>query len=184
MTTNALRRPAEPLEDLARRLEPRLKLIVGRYRIPAQDTEDLLQTALIATLRNWSALVDPEGWLIRTVVNKCLMYHRRRRRRPEDQLDHDSVELLPVPSPEGRIADREEVEQRLAKLPPVCQQLFRLRFIYGFNAKEVAELLGRNVTHVYNTTRRCTKLLDEVRTLPMPKTKLKTKPKTKPRPTR
>ncbi len=163
MTTNAaLHQPFEPLESLAQRLEPRLKQIVNRYRVPAQDAEDILQTALIATLRNWSMLADPEGWLIRTVINQCLMYHRSRRRRPEESLDED-IELLPVPSPEQRIADREEVERRLAKLPLQCQQLFRLRFIYGFNAKEVAELMGRKVSSVYNTTHRCTKLLKSAR---------------------
>ena len=163
MTTNAvLQQPFEPLESLAQRLEPRLKQIVNRYRVPAQDAEDILQTALIATLRNWSMLADPEGWLIRTVINQCLMYHRSRRRRPEESLD-EGTELLPVPSPEERIADREEVERRLAKLPLQCQQLFRLRFIYGFNAKEVAELMGSKVSSVYNTTHRCTKMLKSTR---------------------
>lgn len=168
MTTNAvLRQSVETLEELATRLEPRLKQIVHRHRIPPQDAEDLVQTALIATLRNWPELVDPEGWLIRTVINQCLMYHRSRRRRPEEALD-ETIELLPVPSPETRIADRQEIERRLAKLPLPCQQLFRLRFIYGFSAKEVAELIGRKVSHVYNTTHRCTRLLDEVRHRPDP----------------
>jgi len=167
-TTAALRQPSEPLEDLARRLEPRLKQLVARYRIPAQDAEDLVQTALIATLRNYAMLVDPEGWLIRTVINQCLMYHRSRRRRSEEPLDLDTTELVPVPSPEKQFVDREEIEIRLAKLPPVCQQLFRLRFLYGFNAKEVAELMGRKVSNIYAVTHRCTKLLQEVRTLPPP----------------
>lgn len=168
MTTNAvLHQPFETLEDLAQRLEPRLKQIVNRYGIPSQDAEDLLQTALIATLRNWSMLADPEGWIIRTVINQCLMYHRSRRRRPEESLD-DTVDLLPVPSPEERIADRQEIERRLAKLPLQCQRLFRLRFIYGFNAKEVAELMGRKVSSVYNTTHRCTKMLGNIGVLPAP----------------
>lgn len=168
-TTAALRHPTEPLEELAQRLEPRLKQLMARYRIPAQDAEDLVQTALIATLRSYSTLADPEGWLVRTVINQCLMYHRSRRRRPEDPLDQDAAELLPVPSFEARIADREDVERRLAKLPPVCQQLFRLRFIYGFSAKEVAELMGRKVSNVYNQTHRCMKLLENTEVLPSPR---------------
>ncbi|HEX9733228.1 MAG TPA: sigma-70 family RNA polymerase sigma factor [Thermoanaerobaculia bacterium] len=177
MTTNAaLRQPIETLGELATRLEPRLKQIVNRYRIPAQDAEDLLQTALIATLRNWSELADPEGWLVRTVINQCLMYHRSRRRHPSEPLD-DAIELLPVPSPEERMADREEIERRLARLPHQCRQLFRLRFIYGFNAKEVAELLGRKISSVYNTTHRCTKLLESVRTLPPPAARDRRRPR-------
>jgi RNA polymerase sigma-70 factor (ECF subfamily) len=159
MTTNAvLRRSLENLEELALRVRPRLLRIVGRYRIPAQDAEDLLQTSLIATLGNWPMLADPEGWLIRTVINQCLMYHRSRRRRAEEPLD-GAIELLPVPSPEDRIADRQEIEQRLAKLPVQCRRLFRLRFIYGMSAKEVAELMGSKISSVYNTTHRCVRLL-------------------------
>jgi RNA polymerase sigma factor (sigma-70 family) len=167
-TTAALRQSREPLGQLAQRLEPRLKQLVARYRIPAQDAEDLVQTALIATLRNYSMLADPEGWLVRTVINQCLMYHRSRRRRPEEPLDLDTAELQPVPSFEAQIADREDIERRLAKLPPVCRQLFRLRFVYGFSAKEVAELMGRKVSNIYNTTHRCTKLLEKVEVLPTP----------------
>jgi RNA polymerase sigma factor (sigma-70 family) len=103
------------------------------------------------------------------------MYHRSRRRRPEEPLDLDKEPLevdttlmVPEPSPEERFVNREEIEIRLSKLPPVCRQLFRLRFFYGFNAKEVAELMGRKVSNVYAATHRCTKLLDEVRTLPPP----------------
>ena len=168
MTTSAaLHRSHEPLEELARRLRPRLEKIIGRYRIPAQDVEDLLQTALIATLRNWSMLADPEGWLIRTVVNQCLMYHRSRRRRPEESLE-ETIDLMPVPSPEQRIAERQDVERRLAKLPEQCRQLLRLRFVYGFSAREVAELTGRKVSSVYNSTHRCMKLLENLRVLPEP----------------
>ena len=170
MTTNAvLEKSVETLEELAQRLRPRLVKVIGRYRIPAQDVEDLLHTAIIATLGKWPMLADPEGWLIRTVINQCLMYHRSRRRRAEEPLD-DAIDLLPVPSPENRIADRQEIEQRLARLPVECRRLFRLRFIYGMSAKEVAELLGSKVSSVYNTTHRCTKLLGTARTKPAPGT--------------
>ena len=167
-TTAALRQRGEPLEELAQRLKPRLKQLMARYRIPAQDAEDLVQTALIATLRSYSMLDDPEGWLIRTVINQCLMYHRSRRRRPEESLDLETAELMAVPSPEAQIADREEIERRLSKLPVICQRLFRLRFIYGFSAQEVAELMGRKVSYVYNSTHRCTKMLKETSLLPPP----------------
>lgn len=156
-------REAEPLVALAARLEPRLRRILARYRIPPHDCEDLLQTALITTLRKWETVRDPEGWLIKTVVNQCLMYWRGRRRRPESPVDADALALLspPVPSPEGPIVDRRDAERRLARLPARCRRLFLLRFVYGFSAGEIAELLGRRVSSVYSATRRCLRLLDE-----------------------
>lgn len=163
-----LQHEAEPLEDLAKRLEPRLKRILARYNIPAQDAEDLLQTSLIATLRSWSKLNDPEGWLIKTTVNQCLMYWRSRRRRPESTLDRQELDFVcpPVPSPEDRIVDRWELERHIATLPPICQRLLRLRYTYGFSLTEIAEMLGLKASSIYGYSHRCLKMLSK--NLPAP----------------
>jgi RNA polymerase sigma factor (sigma-70 family) len=138
-----------------------MQTILSRYGIPAQDAEDLLQTALAVTLRNWESLNHPEGWLIRTLVNQCLMYWRSRRRRPEQSTDWSSFDGAgpSVPSPENRIVDRRDAELQLTRLPLPCQLLLRLRLSYGFNAVEIASLLGRNTASVYSALHRCTKHL-------------------------
>ncbi len=158
-----LQHEAEPLEDLAKRLEPRLKRILARYNIPAQDAEDLLQTSLIATLRSWKTLNDPEGWLIKTMVNQCLMYWRGRKRRPESALDRQDLDFVcpPVPSPEDKIVDRWELEKHISTLPPICQRLLRLRYIYGFTLAEIAEMLGLKTTSIYGYSHRCLKMLSK-----------------------
>lgn len=152
---------AEPIEDLAKRIHPRLRSILSRYGVPAQDAEDLLQTSLTVTLRNWHSLENPEGWLVRTLVNQCLMYWRSRKRRPEATVDWRSAEndAPRVASPEAWILDRRNAEQQLARLPRHCQLVIRLRTVYGFNAGEIAALLGRNTASVYCALHRCTKLL-------------------------
>lgn len=151
----------ESIDALLSRLKPRLKQILSRYGVPAQDAEDLIQTAVISTLRNWERLAEPEGWLIRTLVNQCLMYWRRRRRHPEAQIDAETaVEFLPqVPSPEDVLVGRRDIERQIAKLPSSCQRLLRLRFHFGFSAAEVAQLMGREVSSVYSSTHRCMKML-------------------------
>ncbi|NJL27653.1 MAG: sigma-70 family RNA polymerase sigma factor [Thermoanaerobaculia bacterium] len=153
---------SEPIEDLTKRLHPRLRSILSRYGVPAQDAEDLLQTALAVTLRSWSSLENPEGWLVRTLVNQCLMYWRSRKRRPEATIDWSSAEdeAPCVGSPESRILERFDAEQRLARLPRQCQLMLRLRTVYGFNAGDIAALLGRNTASIYCALHRCTKLLD------------------------
>lgn len=152
---------SERLEDLAQRIHPRLRNILSRYGVPAQDAEDLLQTALAVTLRSWSSLENPEGWLVRTLVNQCLMYWRSRKRRPEATVDWSSFEerAPQVASPEAWILDRRDAEQQLARLPRPCQLVLRLRTVYGFNAGDIAALLGRNTASIYCTLHRCTKLL-------------------------
>ena len=59
---------AEPsLEEILARIEPRLKRVLSRYRIPAQDADDLLQETFLimvskaGTIRNSGRLArrDP-----------------------------------------------------------------------------------------------------------------------------
>lgn len=151
----------EPIEDLAKRIHPRLRSILSRYGVPAQDAEDLLQTALAVTLRSWSSLENPEGWLVRTLVNQCLMYWRGRKRRPEATVDWSSTEdgAPQVASPEASIVDRRDAELHLARLPRHCQVMLRLRMVYGFSAGDIAALLGRNTASVYCALHRCSKLM-------------------------
>src|SRR6185295_5559990 len=54
----------ESLDQLLRRLRPRLKQVLGRYRVPAHDAEDLVQEALISTIQKWDVIQDPEAWLL------------------------------------------------------------------------------------------------------------------------
>jgi len=161
MSDLAACREEESIEALVRRLQPRLKNILARYGVPAQDAEDLIQTTVISTLRSWERLAEPEGWMIRTLVNQCLMYWRRRRRHPEAQIDAETAAGFnpQIPSPEDRWVERRDIERQLAKLPTKCQRLLRLRFFDGFSAAEVAQLLGREVSSIYSLTHRCMKML-------------------------
>jgi DNA-directed RNA polymerase specialized sigma24 family protein len=71
---------ADPsLEDFLKRVRPRLKAQFLRYGIPLQDTEDILQQALLALIYQRQEIRDPEAWLIGTVRNKCLLYWRATR---------------------------------------------------------------------------------------------------------
>jgi len=153
----------EPLDELARRLRPRLHAILARYGIPSQDWEDVLQNSLTITLRRWESLENPEGWLVRTLTNQCLMYWRSRRRRPETPADLPTLEAVgaAIPSPENYILDRHDVELYLARLPRHCQLVLRLRLSYGFGAAEIAAILGRSTGNVYSALHRCTKLLEK-----------------------
>jgi DNA-directed RNA polymerase specialized sigma24 family protein len=69
------------LPELCEDLRPQLRVIFWRYRVPPPDTEDVLQTCLLRALIQWEEIHDPRAWLLRTVVNRCVMYWRDRRRR-------------------------------------------------------------------------------------------------------
>jgi RNA polymerase sigma factor (sigma-70 family) len=68
----------EVLPNLCQRLRRRMTWILSVQRIPPQDWEDLIQTALLQAVSKWSEIRDPEAWLLATLSNRCLMYRRRR----------------------------------------------------------------------------------------------------------
>src|SRR3954465_13965434 len=92
------------LEGFLKQVRPRLKAVFTRYRIPAQDTEDILQQALMALVYRREGIRDPEAWLLGTVRNKCLLYWREQRRKLYESVDAVVLEAVAEPGgpgPEG-----------------------------------------------------------------------------------
>src|SRR5918997_1080822 len=104
-----------PLELFLRGLRPRLKSLFAHYRIPPQETEDILQQALLALLYQREKVRDPEAWLLGTLRNKCLLYWREQRRKLYDSVDATVLELMARPmAPAQEGADlRRDLESAL-----------------------------------------------------------------------
>jgi len=124
-----------------------------------EDARDAVQEAFMNAFRSIGRF---EGgsllstWLHRIVVNVSLMKLRRRKRKPEESLDH----LLPAFHDDGHFADRiesgaEPADQRLAReeeqaavraaideLPDHYRTIVLLRDIEGIGTNEVATELG------------------------------------------
>ena len=58
------------LEEFLRSVRPRLKALFVRYGIPPQDTEDILQQALLALVYQRQMVRDAEAWLLGTLRNE------------------------------------------------------------------------------------------------------------------
>ena len=94
------------LELFLERTRPRLKSLFARYRIPPEDTEDILQQGLLALIYQWQNIRDPEAWLFGTLRNRCLIYWRERRRKLYDSVDGAVLEWMAKPTmPEQEGAD-------------------------------------------------------------------------------
>jgi RNA polymerase sigma factor (sigma-70 family) len=147
----------ESLDQLLRRLRPRLKQVLGRYRIPAHDAEDLVQEALISTIQKWDVIQDPEAWLLVTLRNRCVVYWRKRRNNLYNSVDTAILELLsePVAAPQERSELLWDLNNLLEELPPRCRKLLRLRYGLGFDSGEVAERMGYHPSSVRKVARRC-----------------------------
>lgn len=149
--------PAVPFDDFLKRVEPRLKRLLARYRIPAEDAEDVLQQTLLALLYQWERVRDPESWLLGTLRRHCLMYWRTHRRRIYSAVDAAILEWLSEPiAPSQEKTDLLcDLENLIGRLPSRCRLLLQLRFRFGYEPLEVARRLGYRASSIGKITTRC-----------------------------
>jgi len=155
---------AEPsLEEILARVEPRLKRILSRYKIPAQDADDLLQDTFLIMVSKAGSIRNPDAWLIATLSNRCIIYWRKHRARLWDLVDSAILELLA----DGQAPAQERAELRfdldalLAKIPERCRSVLRLRYGLGCSTAEAAERMGYCKSSIRKVTRRCLSALTE-----------------------
>jgi len=157
MPISELTENAASFEEFLKAVEPRLKRLLAKYRIPAEDAEDVLQQALLALLYQWERVRDPESWLFGTVKRHCLMYWRTRRRRIYSAVDATILDWLsdPVAPSQERVDLLCDLENLINRLPSRCRTLLRLRFRLGYEPLEVARKLGYRASSINKVTTRC-----------------------------
>ena len=145
------------LEHFLHQVRPRLKALFARYRIPLQDTEDILQQALLALIYQWEGIRDPEAWLLGTLKNRCLLYWRDRRRQLYEVVDATVLEWMAgATAPEQEHADlARDLGRVIGRLPERCQSILFLRYHLGYGSSEVAKRLGYSPTSMSKVTTRC-----------------------------
>lgn len=118
--------------------------------------EDLLQTALLRTVRNWRRARDaPEAYVRRVIVNLAHDRLRSFGRRPRETplaTDDDGHALAAardvgahihgVESAGERLDDRHRLVGALARLPMAQRKVVVLRFFADLSVAQTAELLG------------------------------------------
>lgn len=149
--------PDWSLEDLLSTLQRRLERILYRYQIPAEDSEDVLQEAVLTLIYKRKKIRDPEAWLVATLRNRCLMYWRSKRSRLYDAVDTTILELVAKPgtTPQEQQELQADLEKAIAELPERCRSLLRLRYGLGYKPAEVAEAMGYQASSIRKITSRC-----------------------------
>lgn len=145
------------LEDLLKTLQRRLERILFRYQIPPEDSEDVLQEAVLTLIYKRSKIRDPEAWLVATLRNRCLMYWRSKRSRLYDAVDVSILDLVAKPggTPQSRHEVQADLERAISELPERCRSLLRLRYGLGYKPAEVAERMGYQASSIRKITTRC-----------------------------
>ena len=113
------------------------------------DAEDLVSDVFMRALRaipRYEPRVAFLAWLYRIARNAVIDRARRSRVQIsfEDALAHPGVDQ--VVEPDATIlalSDKEAVRGALAKLTPLQQEVIVLRFVEGYNTREIADLVGK-----------------------------------------
>src|SRR5689334_15130038 len=110
---------AQPtLEEILKRTEPKLKRVLSRYRIPAQDADDLLQETFLIMVSKAGSIRNPDAWLVATLANRCIIYWRKHRAKLWDLVDTTILELLAdvEVAPQERTDLRHDLDSLLSEL--------------------------------------------------------------------
>lgn len=103
--------------------------------------DDLVQTALVKTMRRWGAIDrdQPMAYVRRAMVNAHLSGWRRNRR--ETGLP-DSFDVADGADETASYDDQDQLARALAVLPPRQRAVIVLRYYAGFSEAEIADTLG------------------------------------------
>jgi RNA polymerase sigma-70 factor (sigma-E family) len=103
--------------------------------------DDLVQTALVKTMRRWPAIEhdQPVAYVRRAMVNAHLSGWRRGRRETRLPAGFDVAVRDDVTA---SYDDQDQLARALAVLPPRQRAVIVLRYYAGFSEAEIAETLG------------------------------------------
>lgn len=126
------------------RARPSLKRVLGYFRIPPEDAEDLLQQACLHTFRRWQDIHSYEGFLAGVLAQLCRAYWRRARKARLSQVDLTALErlALPIPPAQRGVEASLDLRRLLFSLRPRDRTVLWLRFVEELSANEMAGLLG------------------------------------------
>ncbi len=136
-----------------------------------EDAEDLVVEVFVAALEHakFATLSEKEKqlWLWRVTRNKVIDAYRRAKTRQNVTLDHVAESLFEdeMASPEFtalRQEDYIDLYAHLQSLPPLQQQILRMRFGQELSCREIATTLGKQENVVRVTLSRSLNLLRNI----------------------
>lgn len=109
----------------------------------AQQSQDLVQTALLNAYRHWRRVAraeHPDAY-VRRIVTTSYLDWRRRRSSTEEPVADPAVTAT-APDPADQVAARDEVLRALAALSPHQRAVLVLRHYEGYDDAAIAAVLG------------------------------------------
>ncbi|MBR1731328.1 MAG: sigma-70 family RNA polymerase sigma factor [Ruminococcus sp.] len=110
--------------------------IAYQYTKNIHDSQDIAQDVFLAVMKRDTSKLSEDSlkaYIIRTAINKCNDFHRKKARRKIVPLD-EAVELF---TPEEQSVIRE-----VNSLPEKYRNVIYLHYYEGYQVNEIAEILG------------------------------------------
>lgn len=122
------------------------------YRVTGNtvDAEDVLQTVFLRVMRNKEnpdLSPSPKSYLIRAAINAGLDIVRSRNRTKSVSIEQitdypiDKIDFNPQTQQEDREL-RKHIQKAIANLGEKAAEIFALRFLEGYDNREIAKILG------------------------------------------
>ncbi len=106
------------------------------------DADDLLQNALLRTLRHWSSIgSSPVGYAFRVMVNLSHDHWRAQQRRPSRAPERD-VLAVPAVDELERVVERDAIVAAVSRLSRVQREVLACRFVLDLDVAQTARTLG------------------------------------------
>src|SRR3982074_1469101 len=156
---------------LYRKYAPAMLTYVRMHITSEEDAEDLVVEVFMAAIENakFAALSEKEKqmWLWRVTRNKVIDAYRRAKTRQNVTLEHVADGLFEdeMTGPEYaalRQEDYLDLYAHLQSLPPLQQQILRMRFGQDLSCREIATTLGKQENVVRVTLSRSLNLLRKI----------------------
>ena len=143
----------EKFEEIYRRHYPAMYRLARTILYDADDSKDVVSEIFVRLLRaNVVPQADKiEGYLMTSVRNQCrdVLRHKGVRECVEKLFSAEIRQNQVVP-----VNDDDRLERLVqfvdAELPPLSQQIFRLRFLREMTYEEIGETVGVSRVTVYN----------------------------------
>ena len=143
----------EEFENIYRQHYAKMYRLARRLLYDPQESKDVVGEVFARLLRG-GVMPDSnkmEGYLMTAVHNRCrdVLSHKSMRERVEKLYLQEAIE-----SQTPTMGDDERIERLMqfieAELPPLSQEIFRLRFLREMSYEEVAQAAGVSKVTVYN----------------------------------
>jgi RNA polymerase sigma-70 factor (ECF subfamily) len=145
----------DAFEELVGRYGARLLRVARRFLSSEEDARDAVQDTFAAAFRSigtFGSTAQLSTWLHRIVVNACLMKLRTRRRKPEEDLEHQAESSVAWSESAETVLQRNElrllVRRSIDELPHSYREVLLLRDIEEVPTSEAASILGTTANAV------------------------------------